>query len=151
MWVCVCVCVCVCIFFNVPFLEFNVVERIKETRQMAYLHRLMTWWSSELRHEIDKARIIYQFFIQSGCWSGQNYVWNCEAGCSIQATLFSLTFSHNHFCECNFGKKRNQKRIRIKFLYLVCLILQYAVKNACLSLNSVVFFFFFFFLPGCVV
>ena len=49
--------------------------------------------------------------------------------------------------ECNFGKKRNQKRIRIKFLYLVCLILQHGVKNACLSLNPVVLFFF---LPGCV-
>ena len=46
--------------------------------------------------------------------------------------------------ECNFGKKRNQKRITIKFLYLVCLILQYAVKKACLSLNPVVLFFFVF-------
>ena len=50
--------------------------------------------------------------------------------------------------ECNFGNKRNQKRIRIKFLYLVCLILQYAVKKACLSLNPVVLFFFFTWLCG---
>ena len=34
------VCVCVC-FFYIPFPEFNVVERIKETRQMAYPHCLI--------------------------------------------------------------------------------------------------------------
>ena len=44
-------------------------------------------------------------------------------------------------------KKRNQKRIRIMFLYFN-LILQYAIKRACLSLNPVVLFFI---LPGCVV
>ena len=50
--------------------------------------------------------------------------------------------------ECNFGKKRNQKRIRIKFLYLVCVILQYAVKKACLSLKPTLLFFFFTWLCG---
>ena len=35
--------VSVCVYvFNFPFAEFNVVERIKETRQMAYPHCLIS-------------------------------------------------------------------------------------------------------------
>ena len=34
VWVCV-------YFFYIPFPEFNVVERIKEAKQMAYLHCLI--------------------------------------------------------------------------------------------------------------
>ena len=75
------VCVSVC-FFYVPFPEFSVVERMKETRQMAYLHCLMTW-SSELRHELDTASIITSFL--KNLVIGATNVWNCELR------------SHNHF------------------------------------------------------
>lgn len=89
------VCVGVCFFLQkVSLPEFNVVERLKETRQMAYPHHLMTW-SSELRHELDTVNIITSFL--KNLVVGPVNVWNCEVGRSIQATLFSLTFSHNHF------------------------------------------------------
>ena len=70
-----------CVFY-LPFAEFNVVERMKETRQMAYLHCLMTW-SSELRHELDTASIITSF-LKNLVIDATN-VWNCELR------------SHNHF------------------------------------------------------
>ena len=36
-----CVDMCVCVFFYIPFPEFNLLETIKETRQMAYPHCLI--------------------------------------------------------------------------------------------------------------
>ena len=41
VWICVCV-----FFFYIPFPEFNLVETIKETRQMAYPHCLI--WRDHL-------------------------------------------------------------------------------------------------------
>ena len=89
-------CVWVCVFFlqKVSLPEFNVVERMKETRQMAYPHHLMTW-SSELRHELDTANIITSFL--KNLVVGTTNLWNCEVIITFTDLLPCRPFCLNLF------------------------------------------------------
>ena len=88
VWVCVYV-------FNFPFAEFNVVERIKETRQMAYPQCLISRDHLNWDMNLTQPALLPDFL--KNLVVGPVNVWNCEVGRSIQAMLFCLTFSHNHF------------------------------------------------------
>ena len=89
------VCVGACILLQkVSFPEFNVVERMKETRQMAYPHHLMTW-SSELRHELDTANIITSFL--KNLVVVTTNLWNCEVIITFTDLLTCRPFCLNLF------------------------------------------------------
>ena len=85
---------CVCIFLHpLPRVQFGGKDKGGKANGLSAL--LNMTWSSELKHELDTASTITSFL--KNLVVGPVNVWNCEVGRSVQATLFSLTFSHNHF------------------------------------------------------
>lgn len=88
-------CVVLCFFFLHPLPRVQCGGKNKGDKANGLSALFNMTWSSELRHELDTASIMTSF-LKNLVVCPVN-VWNCEVGHSIQATLFSLIFSHNHF------------------------------------------------------